>query len=97
MNCRYSTHCIISTKPRETRNYTKAGQNETLIWQETFPQDWQGRELAYKFRYSGYDLVTDKGPKILPEEGLPKIQSASVSPMNGTYNSVFLYETQLKF
>ena len=82
---------------KEIRDYTKAGQNETLIWQETFPSDWQGRDLTYKFRYSGYDLVTDKGPQIFPEEGLPKIQSAFVAPMNGTYNSVFLYETQLEF
>ncbi len=63
---------------KEIKNYLASGQNETLIWQETFPQDWQGKNLSYKFRYSGTDLVADKGPQILSgvsQTPIPVIQN----------------------
>ena len=84
---------------RGKKDYTKPDENQTLTWIESYPQEYQGKELSFKFLYEGYPLVIDTGPRIRQTDMLradmPNVYSSSVTPRRGILNSTFSYTLTL--
>jgi hypothetical protein len=74
---------INQYETRRTRDYVNPGNNQTLSWELSFPEEFQGKRLSYKFRYQGVDIASGNGPTV-QLGGLPKIHNVTVDPVSGS-------------